>query len=90
LYLEELENFKAIRPGNAKDLEEFVDLLDVAVINLQEAGRDEELRNGSLYLKLQKKLTEQMTSQYCRWLFEKKKDESVLSLREWVIQESEF
>jgi hypothetical protein len=90
LYLEELENFKAIRPGNAKDLEEYVDLLDVAVINLQEAGRHEELGNGSLYLKLQKKLTEQMISQYYRWMFEKKKDESVLSLREWVIQESEF
>ncbi len=78
LYLEELENFKAIRPGNARDLEEYVDLLDVAVINLQEAGRHEELGNGSLYLKLQKKLTEQMISQYYRWMFEKKKDESVL------------
>ncbi len=31
-----------------------------------------------------------MISQYYRWMFEKKKDESVLSLREWVIQESEF
>ncbi len=90
LYLEELENFKAIRPGNAKDLEEHVDLLDVAVINLQEAGRHEELGNGSLYLKLQKKLTEQMISQYYRWMFEKKKDESVLSLREWVIQSLNF
>ncbi|CAB4042746.1 Nucleotide-binding oligomerization domain-containing 2, partial [Paramuricea clavata] len=90
LYLEELENFKAIRPGNSKDLEEFVDILDVAVINLQENGRHEELGNGSLYLKLQKKLTEPMICEYHRWIFEKKKAESVLSLRDWVIQESEF
>lgn len=89
LYLEELENFKAIRPGNSKE-EEFVDILDVAVINLQENGRHEELGNGSLYLKLQKKLTEPMICEYHRWIFEKKKAESVLSLRDWVIQESEF
>ena len=29
-----------------------------------------------------------MISQYYRWIFEKRKDESVLSLREWIIQES--
>ena len=90
IYLEELENFRAIRQGNSKDLEKFVDLLDVAVINLKDIGRHEELGNGSLYLKLQKKLTEQMLAQYHRWIFENQKDESVLSLRQWVIQESEF
>ena len=55
-YLEELENFRAIRSGNSKDLENFADLLDVAVINLQDIGREDELGNGSLYLKLQKKI----------------------------------
>ena len=40
-YLEELENFRAIRSGNSKD---FADLLDVAVI-LQDIGRKEELGN---------------------------------------------
>lgn len=90
IYLEELENLKAIRQENSKDLEKFVELLDVAVINLKDVGRHEKLGNGPLYLKLQKKLTEQMLAQYHRWIFEKEKDESVLSLREWVIQESEF
>ena len=32
--LEELENFKPPRPDNSKDLEDFADLLDIAVINL--------------------------------------------------------
>ena len=31
-----------------------------------------------------------MISQYHRWIFEKRKQESVLSLREWVIKECEF
>ena len=37
LYLEELEEFPQIRQGHAKDIEEFADLLDIAMINLQEA-----------------------------------------------------
>ena len=39
LYLEELEQFRQIRPGNARDIEEFADLLDIAMINIQEAGQ---------------------------------------------------
>ncbi|KAL9989369.1 hypothetical protein ACROYT_G003911 [Oculina patagonica] len=39
LNLEELENFKPLRPGYAKDLERLADLLDVTVVNLREAGR---------------------------------------------------
>ena len=55
IYLGELESFKPIRTGYAKDIEKFADLLDIAVVNLKEAGRQDELGNGSLYVKLQKK-----------------------------------
>ena len=90
MYVEELENFKPIRPGIAKDVERFADLLDIAVINLKGAGRYEELGNGSLYTKLQKKMTEQMLAQYHRWVHENQKAENVETLREWIIQEAEF
>ncbi|XP_070547931.1 uncharacterized protein [Ptychodera flava] len=90
LHIEELENFKAIRPGHPKDVEKFADLLDITVINLKEAGRDDELGQGSLYIKLQKKMTKTMLSQYHRWLFEKEKIESVEVLREWINKEAEF
>ena len=46
--------------------------------------------NGSLYNKLQQKLPESMLAQYHRWVFEKRKPESVKSLRELIIQEAEF
>ena len=88
--LEELENFKPLRPDNSKDMEEFADLLDIAVINLKEAGRSAELGDGSLYLKLQKKMTEPMLARYHRWVYENSQIESVETLREWVIQESQF
>ena len=45
-YLEDLDNFKQVRTGNAKDLEKFADLLDIAIMNFQEAGQDHELGTG--------------------------------------------
>ena len=39
-------NFPQIRDGNAKDLEQFVCLLDSAVISLNEAGKHNELGDG--------------------------------------------
>ena len=54
-HLEELDQFQPICPENSKDLDRLADLLDVIVINLKEARRKEELGNGSLYMKVQKK-----------------------------------
>ncbi|XP_052281199.1 uncharacterized protein LOC127878708 [Dreissena polymorpha] len=90
IYLEELEHFENVRLGNAKDLEQFADILDVAIINLQEADQHHELGIGSLYAKLQRKLPESLLARYHRWVFEGQHNESVLSLRTWVIQEAEF
>ena len=89
IYLDELERFQHIRLGNARDLEQFADLLDVAIINLQEAGQNHELGAGSLYTKLKRKLPESMLARYHR-IFKNGQTESVLSLRTWIIQESEF
>ena len=88
LHLEALENFKPLRPGNARDLERLADLLDVT--DLKEAGRHDELGNGSLYLSLCKKLTEAMLAHYHRWIHENGRWQSVETLREFIIQEAEF
>ena len=53
--------------------------------HFKEAGWHEELGNGILYMKLLKKMTEQMLSQYNRWVYENKKVEGVET-----IQEAEF
>ena len=90
LYLEEVDNFRPICPGNYKEIEKFADLLDITIVNLKEANHSEELNDGLLYLKLQKKLPTSMLSTYHRWIFERQKRESVESLREWVLQEAEF
>ena len=66
LYLEELEEFPQIRQGHAQDIEEFADLLDIAMINQQEAGQHHELGFGSLYAKLQRKIPEAMLARYHR------------------------
>ena len=90
MYLEEIEQFCTIRPGNAKDIEEFADLLDIAIINLQEAGHHNELGDGLLYKKLQRKIPEAMLARYHRWNFENNREELVMALQTWVLQEAEF
>ena len=89
-YLEEVDNFRPICPGNYKEIEKFADPLDITIVNLKEVNRSEELNDGLLYLKLQKKLPTSMLSSYHRYRFEKQKPESVESLREWVLQEAEL
>ena len=90
LYIEQLESFRSIQYGNAKDVEEFSDLLDVAIINLRESRQYHELGTGSLYVKLQRKLPEMMLASYHRWIFENNHLESVETLRDWIVQEAEF
>ena len=90
LYLEEVDNFRPRLPDNFRELEKFADLLDITIVNLKEADRSEELSDGLLYIKLQKKIPAKMLANYHRWIFEKQKKESVETLREWVIQEAEF
>ena len=43
-----------MRVGNTRDLEKLADLLDVAIVNLKEANRFDELKDGLLYIKLEK------------------------------------
>ena len=81
LYLDEVDNFRSICPCNHKDIEKFANLLDVTIVNLKEAKWLEALKDGLLYLKLQKKLPTTMLSAYHWWIFENHKLESVESLR---------
>ena len=58
--------------------------------NLKEANRFDELKDGLLYMKLQKKLPTSMLTHHHRWIYENHKIESVKVLKEWVLQETEF
>ena len=49
-----------------EQLEQFPDFLDITIINLKENGNFGELRDGSPYLRLQKKKPEIVLTQYHR------------------------
>ena len=85
--MEELDNFKPIQAGNSKDLERFANILYVTVVNIKEAGLYEELGNDSVYITLQKTITEPMLTRYYRWIFETGKVGSVETLRISIIQD---
>ena len=90
VYLEDLDKFQQIRPGNTQDLEQFADFLEIAIINLKETGHHNELGDGFLNSKLRTKLTESMLAKFHRWIFETQMPESVEALKTWVFQESSF
>lgn len=89
-YMAEIADFRPVREGNPHDLENFADLLDVALANLKSAGREEDLGNGMLYHQLIQKLPPSTSARYARWVFENGRKETVLVLRDWVLAESEF
>ncbi|XP_045206181.2 uncharacterized protein LOC123558365 [Mercenaria mercenaria] len=89
-YLEELDKFPVMKEESAKTIEKFGDLLDIVVINLIEAEKEEDLGDGALYLRLLKKLPETMLTRYNRWIYESKEDESVQTLRKWFNQEAKY
>ena len=90
LHLEELEAIKSVRPGNARDLERFADLLDVLVVNRKEVNRHEELGKGTLNVNLCKKLNESALAHYYRWMYGNGHRKSVETLKEFIVQEAEF
>ena len=66
IFLEELENLKYITYGNAKELKNYADHLNIKNINLKQGGNFGELGDCSLYLRMQKKLPQIMLTQYQR------------------------
>ena len=53
-YMEDIDRFPSMTVENANRLDKFSNLLDVAVINIKEAGLESELGTGMLYIALQK------------------------------------
>ena len=80
LHVEELEAIKSVRPGNARDIERFADLLDVDMKNWAKGH----------YVSLCKKLNESALAHYHRWMSENGHWESVETLKEFIVQEAEF
>ena len=51
-----MDNSRSICQGNYKEIEKLVHLLDIIIVNLREANCFKVLNDGSLCMKLQKKL----------------------------------
>ena len=80
IYLEELKNLRPVRFVDSRDLEQFADILDITTLTWKKMETGE-LGDGSLYLGLQKKLPEIMLTQYQRWIYEKRRQQYVETLR---------
>ena len=90
LYVENLHALKQVRHGKAKDMERFVEVLDILVVNLKDSGRESELGMGTFYMNVLKKLDERTLADFKRWVASRAEVESVEVLLKWASQESQF
>ena len=74
--------FSSLRfKGTLSQLERFADMLERAVINLQENDRAADLEAGTLYTIILEKLPEKLLFQYIRWVKENRRVESLITLK---------
>ena len=81
---------KPLRENTAKELETFADVLERAVITLKDNGHTADLEGGTLYTIVVEKIPERLLTQYYRWIIEHKEEESLMALKNWVAEESEY
>ena len=86
-----LSNLPAIREkGTAAELERFADLLQIAIINFEDAGRRDELTYGIFCTQMQQKLSATLLTDYFRWRSDHREPETVQTLLAWLTQEADF
>jgi hypothetical protein len=85
--MDQLEAMAPLRNSDIKGFERYSDLVRFSVVKLQADGRDAELGEGTLHSFLVKKLTDRQVESYSRWLGEKKRERSVLNIRDWLKEE---
>ena len=90
LQLEDIERMPTVRSGRQRELVRYSELLEIAIVNLTDAGRSHELGPGTLYNQLLRKLDEKLIAQYQRWLFVQQQPETVTILAVWLEQETEL
>jgi hypothetical protein len=81
---------KPLKEDDVKELEKFADILERAVINLKENGRQSDLEAGTLYTILLEKVPGKLLSLYHRWLKENRQRESLETLKNWIAEEAEI
>ena len=90
-YLEEIRKIRSLQEGNIQELEKLADILVSTVITLREHNRESEFEPGSLlFCIVVEKIPKTMLSRYFRPAFESHRLESFQTLRDWMVEESEY
>ena len=87
-YVDQLEIIPQIKPRDINEFERFADLIRVTVVKLKAENHHGELGNGSLHSILVKKLSDRHLEMYSRWLGENSREQSVISLSDWLKEEA--
>jgi len=89
--MEKLRNMRALQLDNVEDLEKFTAVLENTVVMLQNQGYVHELQpNNTLYTVMLEKIPEELLSRYYRWIVERYKSETLETLKDWILEETEY
>ena len=88
--LDDVDKFQPVKDSRPQELQKLAELLEVVIVSMKESGRAHELDEGTLYLKLQTKLSSSLLTQFQRWQYENNRPPHVETLLAFVTREAEF
>ena len=88
--IEELRKMRPVNKGDPKSMDKFADALERTIVVLKDNSLHADLGGGTLYGIVVEKLPENLLKEYYHWVKEQGKNETMVTLNEWVAVEADL
>ena len=88
--IEELRKMRPVNEGDPKSMDKFADALERTIVVLKDNSLHADLGGGTLYGIVVEKLPENLLKEYYHWVKEQGKNETMVTLNEWVAVEADL
>lgn len=85
--IEELRKMRPVNEGDPESMDKFADALERTIVVLKDNSLNADLGGGTLYGIVVEKLPENLLKEYYHWVKEQGKNETMVTLNEWVAVE---
>ena len=88
--IKELRKMRPVNEGDPKSMDKFADALERTIVVLKDNSLHADLGGGTLYGIVVEKLPENLLKEYYHWVKEQRKNETMVTLNEWVAVEADL
>ena len=88
--IKELRKMRPVNEGDPKSMDKFADALERTIVVLKDNSLHADLGGGTLYGIVVEKLPENLLKEYYHWVKEQGKNETMVTLNEWVAVEADL